>query len=552
MIFQRHRLLVLCLLITAPLAAQQEEVRVVKPYTPTLSGADKIQLLPDLDEQVRYETPEFDYSIFPKRYETGFRLTPIKAARMVKSPLDKLYKSQLTLGAGNYLTPLAELRINQVRASQGTSGFLLKHHSMNRGLYLDREKQYRMDAGFNENDLEFYGKRFLRHSNFEYKVGASYDIFRHYGVDTARVDSASNLDLRHRFYTGYAGLGFQSARADSFHLNYKATLDYHFFSHELDQMEHGVILDGTVDQLIKDFRIGGDLGMEYYRHDASWDTLLTNHFIIKLNPYFTKTSNEWSFLAGVNTYTEIRNGKVTPRFYVRGKFSFNIVKNVLVPYLGVDGYQSSNSYRSVTNENPYVVPGLVVEPANTRILVYGGLKGRITNRVSYNLEGSYASVDNQYFFVTDSTGELHNQFGVIYDDLSVARVNGELTIRPSESLKLMLDANYYNYVLAREAHAWYKPNFDASIQGTYNLGDKILVDAGLYVIGPRYYPGVTASDPAGTLNTTVDLNLGVEYRYTNLLSFWAKFNNLTAQPYYQFYNYPSYRFRFMAGFSYSL
>ena len=37
------------------LLAQQEEVRVVKPYSPTLSAAEKIQLLPSLDEDIEYD-----------------------------------------------------------------------------------------------------------------------------------------------------------------------------------------------------------------------------------------------------------------------------------------------------------------------------------------------------------------------------------------------------------------------------------------------------------------------------------------------------------------
>ena len=51
---------------------------------------------------------------------------------------------------------------------------------------------------------------------------------------------------------------------------------------------------------------------------------------------------------------------------------------------------------------------------------------------------------------------------------------------------------------------------------------------------------------------TIDANLGLEYRYSKLLSFWARFNNLAAQKYYLYNNYPSYRFRVMLGFTYAL
>lgn len=542
-------LFIMCVMPSV-LVAQQEEVRVVKPYNPTLSGAEKIQLLPQIGEAVPYEAPEFEYKIFPRRFETGFRLTPINPARMVKPELDKLYKSQLTLGGGNYLTPLAELRINQVRSSAGTFGALLRHHSMNGQVKLDNDSK--VDGGFNENRLEFYGNRFGKRFIFDYKAGASYDSYVHYGVDTAFADTVSRDEMNHPYLDAYGEIRFQSARTDSFHLEYDGMLKYHFFAHDFNEMEHGAVFDGSVSQIFKDFRVGSDLGVGYFGHPGGWDTLLTNQFIVHVNPYISKSSSEWMFRAGFNTYTEIRNGQATPRFYVNGKFSFNIVREILVPYMGVDGYQEPNSYRKIAGENTYVEPGLVVKPTSYRMIAYAGVKGKVTDYLAWNIMGSYSAVDDQYFFTTDTANDLHNQFTVLYDDMTVLKMNGELNIAPTASLKVLLNGNYYNYQMVREDHAWYQPAFDVSIQARYNIGDKILADAGAFVVGPRYYPSLTEGGDPGRLNTTVDINLGLEYRYTKLLSFWAKFNNMTAQPYYIWKNYPSYRFRFMLGFTYAL
>ncbi|MEX0985863.1 MAG: hypothetical protein WD052_00205 [Bacteroidales bacterium] len=536
--------------VTISLHAQQEEVRVVKPYNPTLSGAEKIQLLPRIGDSVAYDAPDFEYSIFSKRYETDYRIIPIQPARMVKPELEKLYKSLLTLGGGNYLTPLAELRINQVRSTGGTFGVALRHHSMNGKIKLENDDK--VEAGFNENALDIYGKQFLKRGIFEYQAGATYDTYMHYGVDTMFSDSVNRPDMTHPFFNAHGAVGIRSANPDSFHVDYKATLAYDLFSHDFDQMEHGAVLDGSVDKLFGKMRVGSDLGLSYYRHQESWDTILTNHFLIKVNPYISKSSAEWMFRAGLNSSTEIRNGEVIPHFYVHGKFSFNIVKEVLVPYFGVDGYQESNNYKKIAGENPYSVPGLVVTPTNYKIVVYAGLKGKVTDYLAWNIRGSYAAVDDQYFFVTDTTNELHNQFVVRYDDMTIMNVYGELNIAPMSSMKVFLKGNYFNYQTSRETYAWYKPDFDISLQTRYNLGDKILANAGLFVIGPRYYPAVTEGDDPGKLNTTIDMNLGLEYRYTKLLSFWLKFNNMTAQPYYAWNNYPSYRFRFMAGFTYGL
>lgn len=530
--------------------AQQEEVKVVKPYNPTLSGAEKIQLLPDLKDTVDYTMPEFEYTLFPKQYETGFRITPIKPARMVKLPLDKLYKSELKAGMGNYLTPLVDLRINQLRSSKGSFGVGLRHHSMNGKVKLENDQK--ISAGFNENDLSVYGKRYSGYNIFEYKAGASYHSNLHYGVDTSMVDSVTKPDLLHNYYLGYAGIGFQKARPDSSHTAYKGTLDYYFFSHEFEQMEHAADFDFNIEHPFRHFSLGGDAGLTYYGHPTDVDTALRNNFQIKLNPYFSKKSDEWMFRIGINSYTEIRNNEMQlPRLYLSGRFSFNIVKDVLVPYFGVDGYQQMNTYRGLINENPYFIPPFELEPTNYRLIMYGGLKGKITDNLAWNIRVNYSSIENQYFFVTDSS-ELNNQFTIIYDDMTVANVHAELNIRPTKSLKFVLKGNYFNYQLAPVPHAWYKQDWDAGMQVNYNMADKILIDGGLFVIGPRYYPALVSGGNPGMLGTTVDVNLGAEYRYSNLLSFWLRFNNMTAQPYYLWYNYPSYRFRFMLGFSYSM
>ena len=49
-----------------------------------------------------------------------------------------------------------------------------------------------------------------------------------------------------------------------------------------------------------------------------------------------------------------------------------------------------------------------------------------------------------------------------------------------------------------------------------------------------------------------NLSLFAEYRYSKILSFWTKFDNLTTNRYYEWAYYPSQRFLFMVGFTYSL
>lgn len=532
------------------LIAQQEEVRVVKPYSPTLSGAEKIQLLPNLDEEIEYEMPQFTYHLFQKRYDSEFRLRPIKAARMVNMPLKKLYKSQLTMGMGNYLTPLAELNINQLRSRNGIFGVNIKHHSMNGKVKLDNEK--RVDAGFNENLGEFYGSRFLRNSVFEYQAGASYNSYVHYGVDPGQDSVLARKDALNPYFTAAGGVGLHSMHADSFHINYEATLEYYYFTHKFESSEHAGAFDLNFNKKLRTLDIAGNTGVDYYYNNTGLETDTgVNNTFIRLSPQIAKSSAEWRFTAGFKTYLHIAPGDPVFYFYPDASFQFNIVKEVIVPYFGVDGYLENNGNRSIVEENPYIVPALNVKPTSHKLIAYAGLKGRFSDAVAYNLKGSYSIVDNQYFFVNDTSSQLMNQFQVIYDDLTLLNLQGEFSVRPGDSWKFFLKGNYYNYTMVREEHPWNKPAYDISFQARYNMSDKILVDIGLFTVGARYFEnfGLIEED---MLKMTVDGNLGIEYRYTKLLSFWARINNIAAQKYYLYHNYPSYRFRAMLGFSYAL
>jgi outer membrane receptor protein involved in Fe transport len=105
--------------------------------------------------------------------------------------------------------------------------------------------------------------------------------------------------------------------------------------------------------------------------------------------------------------------------------------------------------------------------------------------------------------------------------------------------------------MSNELEAWHKPSFDVSFSANYNIQDKILLRASVVANGamkaPKWTNGVQTSE---TIDAWVDVNLGVEYRYRKKIGFFLNLNNLTASRYDRWYNYPAYRFNFMAGMNY--
>jgi hypothetical protein len=533
----------ICFLIPLKVFSQgeiQKEVRVVKPYTPTLSEASKINFLPEISDTLRVN-PDFGYKIYPKRYETQFKIVPIKPAKMVGLPLTKLYKSQLTLGVGNYLTPLAELTVNELRSKSTAFGLYLSHLSSTGKVKLENGKK--VDSDYNDNLARIYGKKMFRRSIFEGDISGGYNSVLYYGYEPTIDTMLLRQNIKQKIYSAGTQVRYFSANPDSSHFSYDVGFAYDFTADNYKNSEHGFDLDTKFKGPFKDAFVGGDFRIQYYKISTFIDT---SSLIIDVNPYLTKQSSDWRFLLGLNTAIETENIGVFPR----AEFEFNIVRDVLIPYMGVGGYREVNTYRKILFENPFIKPGTLFMNTDYSLIGFAGIKGRYSSKMAFNLKASYSRIYNMYFYVNDNNDTLRNQFIPEYDNVSLMTFNGEVTWHKSEKLQFILKGNYYKYSLVFLEKPWLRPSFELAFNTAYNLKEKILVNGNLFFTGKRYAKGIGA-EPI-ELKPYLDANISVEYRYTKILSFFVRINNLTASKYQIWNQYPVQRFQFIAGFSYAL
>jgi len=522
----------------------QKEVRVVKPYTPTLSEANKISLLPVFNDTLRIN-PDFGYVIYPKRFDTDYKVSPIKPAKMVGLPISKLYKSQLTLGAGNYRTPYMELSINQGRAKTTQLGFYFNHQSSTGKIKL--ENKHKVNAGYSDNLMKLYGKKIFTKSVLEADISGGYNSVLFYGYNPDTLAFLGRNQNIQKIYSAGAGINFYSMNPDSNHLNYKTALNYDLVHDFYKNTEQIADFELGMNKLIGDQTVGGDLRIRYLGRTGSLDS--ANYSVVDVNPWYAKGTEEWKFLVGLNlNVDQSREGSVN--LYPRADFEFNIVPGVLVPYMGINGYREVNNYGKILFENPFLTPGTTLQNTNHAMIVFAGLKGRYSNIVSYNVKGSYDKADGMYFFRNDSSNILRNKFVADYDNASVFSLGAEVSWHQSEKLQFLLKANMYEYQLDSLEHPWHRPAFEASVSADYNLRDKILVGTDIFYTGKRYAPGTLSN--VVNLNGYLDANLLVEYRYKKTLSFFLRINNLTASRYQIWNQYPAQRLQFLAGFSYAL
>ncbi|NJK94106.1 MAG: hypothetical protein HC905_03475 [Bacteroidales bacterium] len=294
--------------------------------------------------------------------------------------------------------------------------------------------------------------------------------------------------------------------------------------------------------------MGLNTGFELFKRSENLDSLTSALF--NVNPYILLQTDEYKLNAGFGIYFAHEEDGNYLKLYPKIDFQFNVVKDVIVPFISLSGDVKSHAYHNIAWENPYIRPDLVVRNTDSKLNLYGGVKGNLGTKSSYIVKLGIYTANNYYFYVNDSS-LLWNQFKVVYDegDILTCRRN---YLGCHRIAWFALNANYNSYNLTKELYAWHKPKFDMTFNTRYNLRNKIIASLETYYLGKRYAKPYVRTDDALELKGAVDINLLLEYRYTKILSGFIQFRNLAASQYQYWNQYPSQRFSVMFGMSYAL
>lgn len=531
-------------------------------YRPTIMDANKISDNPEVKDSTQ-KIPVGTYSIDSKKIITPFAVDPIVPAQISGEPLTKLYPGLVKVGVGNYATAYGEAWYNSLRSKEVAYGIHLKHLSSspryknyeNTGLFSKAAFKNNGYAGYSDNEIGLYGKKFLKEhtlsGNFDYKR----DVFHYYGYD-ASLNMLEKDQTVQRFSLFAASAELMSHYTKAERYNHDIRLAYYNLMDLYGASENNIKANGFVQTAISGEVLKVNALVDYYNYKTQKDT--ADNTIIALNPNFIATGEKYRASLGVTAAIDMQS---TSKFYFypNVELSYNIFDDIIIPYAGVTGGLKKNSFKSITDENPFVKSELATKNTNTKYEFFGGLKGTLSSKIAYTTRVSYASVSNLQMYVNDFSDVLGNKFDIVYDDADVLNVRGEVSYQSREKLRFNLRGDYYNYQVKNEVRAWFKPQVEITLSANYNLKDKIVVRADMFYIDSQFAKtiekdetGLTAGKVAAKeVKGVFDANLGLEYRYTKKLGFFLNFNNIASQGYNRWYKYPTQRFGIMGGLSYS-
>ena len=578
-IILRVSLTVICHLSLVAVFAQEslnQSMVLVRPYEPSVTDAQKITTLPSLKDSFSIK-PAFEYSIRSRRMDTRFDVTPITPARLQPLPQPKLYHGYVKVGAGTLPNALGELAINTVRNKDYAAGALLKFDGARGNVKLNNDEK--VFAGYADASAKIFGQKFFHGSTLYGELGASGQTVYNYGYDTKAFTMVDDVkipmdttfargDIRKNYFFADASIGIRSSHFKTEQLNYDVQLGYKFANNKIEDIytpnfisepggdgyakfrENAVNFKAQLDNNM----FGGNVNVDLYNRSMAFDSL-RNNFSVDLNPWFMLDNDSIRLQVGMrlSVYQE-GDGNLQYGIFPKMEFQFTLLKDIFIPFVGIDGYMRPNTYRDMVTENPFITPGLSMNISKNKLLVYGGLKGTLTSKLSYYLRADFSTSEKEYFFVNDTSfSRFQNHFTVVADDLNTLRLKGELYFNPVESIDLGVKATYFSYQPSKEKYAWHKPEYTLDFFVKYNLRKKIIANFDVICIGKRYAKAFYDDEKEYyTLNNALAFNLGAEYRYTKSLSFFLKINNISGAKYERWNFYPSQRFNAMIGFTYSL
>jgi hypothetical protein len=390
-----------------------------------------------------------------------------------------------------------------------------------------------------------------------------------YGYDTSDVSYVPDKkDIRLNYYITGAELGLASSGLDSTDFAYDFGIDYSFFLTESPFWQHSLGIRGEMAKMWNKFYAGANTGLEYYKPS---DTISADSkYIFFVNPFIKKSTREWDVKLGFNALIDKGlDEKAKIHIYPDVLFGFNIIPAYVSFFAELSGRMDRNEPLDVISQNPFLLPGVsVYRTVNTdyALVVRAGFSGETGIDGTYKLSASYSLVNDMLLFsnynLRDGAEIISrgNYFNVIRDQAEILNVHGDYAARVSKKIAVEATANYYRYTLSAEKYPWNKPGWDASFAIKYMLQDKIIAGAGMNALG-KTQGQLTSYDldlftpPAFRpieIPAHLSFRLSAEYRFTKILSFWFKADNISFTRAYEWAFYPTQRFICLLGFSYSL
>ena len=549
-----------------------EVINVVTSYTPTISDAFKIKKNPKIKLGAKTQKKRLKYQIFSAPVASTFIPKSGVAKGINMGVKERLYKNYVAAGFGNNSTPFFEAFLHHATKFKNDFGFYTKYISSENSI-----DETPLNSNFSQLDFGAFYKQEERY--FTWKIDANHQQskFNWYGLPSTitylpATIAAINEEQSYSNFETSAEIIFEDFFVNSTKVNLS------FFNDDLLSKELRFVVEPefkislkNINRKLNDLIL--DTSFDYVnghsQQSYSAPTKLEHSFFtLGLAPKYNFEYKNFNFKIGTKLYfTSDLENKVN-QLYVYPDININypLFENYVNMYLGAGGDLNTNTIKGFTDDNPYISPTQFITQTNKKYDLFGGLNGKITQNISYDVKASYSNEEDKALFIrnnsksngTNSTGllgyEYGNSFSVIYDDVKTLSFSGEITFDVNRNLVVGTNGELNSFSLTNQTTAWNLPKLKGEVFGKYKTTNWY-ASLNAFYVRKRYdvmYSGTYPSAISGiqTLKSFIDLNINGGYHFNDKFTAFVKMNNVTNSEYQQFSNFNVQGFQVLGGISY--
>jgi hypothetical protein len=514
-----------------------EEIEVIRPYKPVLADAVKIRRNPDMNTVAAFK-PVLTYNIIDKKLDLNTNIKELQAQKMADEPVVVLTNNYAKVAAGNFNTALAEVYLNTGKDEALQGGAFFKHLSQKGSL----DKQL-----FSKQEFGLFGRSIADDYALSGRLIYDRNAMNFYGFDPGSLVAADMSKQRFSTISGEAELVNNYSKSSLF--DYSANINAYQFSNIDDARESSVLLRGSVNKAVKQSNLGLNASLDLTSTKDLAYKLGNN--ILRANPYIKLQASGFNLDLGVNIVQEFGT-QSRLNIFPAVSAELPVIKGYATIFAGVNGDVLKTTLRELAFENPYLGKNVAIKNSLEKMNVYGGVKGNASAEFGYKVMAWYKTMEDLQLFVNSPA--LINRFEAIYDNgqSKILGLEAEINVKASEFLNLNAKAQFFDYTLATEKEAWFKPNLRLMSNARFQINRKVIIDAELLFQDEVY---AKLNGPAGTFTSKsvsgfIDLSAGAEYKVNEKFGIYIRVNNLTGQSYQRFLYYPKLGMNVLGGINY--
>lgn len=591
---KRYLLLAVGTFASVAAMAQQEEqtinrqVDVSRQYAPEVRQALKLSVVPNMVDTAALR-PDYEYTIYPKAWATGFGVEAINPVQLYASDFAKRYPFYVKAGGGAPAQSLLDIYGVTTDWKNGYVGGYVNHY----GQYDKRKDDMGIKAknGFVTNDIGAFGAlKTGARTSLSGELGFEYNTWdRNYSEYTFEQQAASDRVLidksvgKVKYSMPKGKIEFGNDFKDLSRFNFSIGADFYSLKEkESKDKETGFSIYGKVGQQfdvhkftlgVKGEVIDGDVenNLGYFNsiltfsptYGIKTDLFTLNAGLDVVFDYYSDDEDEWTSGRGDEFY-----------LLPQARIEFGADGAPIVPFAELSSRLVKNNMCSLMRLNPLAAGTMGLKNGRSYDL-RAGAYGAITPSVGYRVyAGGGIEKDIPFFASHSHTDNIYYSPGLIregvvlshyvagdYSRITYFTLGGELETRLGGSFTGVFGAKYHKYSAKantlrgneKMSYVYGRPDYELSLKATYNHNDKLFLRGGLDLLGKTkhyftYFGGGTSlADGEDKVSNTLNLSLEAEYFFKPQLGVFLSGSNLLGQDIYYFSNYKDDKMRVNAG-----